>query len=60
MKVQMVLDLVNNLIGDSEELGIDKFNMMTRYLNDNEEKELINILQDNDINIVDTASKLKK
>lgn len=51
MNEKSVLDLVERLIGSSNQLSISKFNMMTTYLNTNEENELLDILEKNKIYI---------
>lgn len=56
MKEKFVLDLVKKLIGNSNQLSISQFNMMTAYLDRNEEKEVIDILEKNKINIVEDSN----
>lgn len=53
MKEKFVLDLVKKLIGNSNQLSLSQFNMMTTHLNRNEEKELLDILEKNEIDIVE-------
>ena len=53
MKEKFVLDLVKKLIGNSNQLSLSQFNMMTTHLNKNEEKELLDILEKNKISIVE-------